>query len=474
MSWYGVPGEMPQNTEFPDAPARALSDKNSLPLSAWRQEMLVNNDFPYIALFPDVARISYGFLDQRDYITIYDMATQKADFVTNGLAILHPTSAPVHEIINGEWTLTLTHPMDPEGRWQYILESNIIKCCGQLFTIKRCEWHYETAGTGYVTATAEAMFYQLNDMWIFADRTPVVGWLSCEAAISGIISAAVTYDEGPMTRYGFEWSSEWTWNAEWLRVINADGCTPVELLLGADGIIAQKGGELYRDNFYFSINQRMEGALDNAFDIRIGRNLSGIGRTVDTSQLCFWLRLKDTRTGSWVAVSYDGRAWPWMQFPHNVVRSDTITLGDDIYAAIDAGEVDILEVMYPILFARFDANSAPILCFEVTLADARRNPDFEEISLFRYKVGDIGRIYDDRLGGAVWLKITETETDGITGEVTKVTFGSKNSFTRPVGYPQPTIDVEPTEVTGAFQLRDKDRYPLRDKNGLKIMRKVVR
>lgn len=471
--WYGRNGEMPSNYAFPNTPARALSDKNSLPLSAWRQEMLVNNDFPYIALFPDVERISYGFIGQRDYICVYDMHTDKADFASNGLAILHPTSAPVHEIINGEWTITLTHPMDPEGRWQYILESNLIKCGGQIFTIKRCEWHYETATTGYVVAAAEAVFYQLNDLWCYADSAPVVGWYSCEAALDGVMLIAEAHDAPGSTRYAYEWASDWMWPVQWLRTINADGCTPVELLLGSDGIIAQKGGELYRDNFYFSINERMEGARDDAFDIRLGRNLAGIVRTVDTSQLCLLLRLKDTRTGAWVAVSYDGNAWPMMQFPHNVARSDTVTLGDETYAAIEAGTVDIFDVLFPILFARFNSTCSPVICYDVTLAEARRNPDFQEIEVSRYKVGDIGRIYDERLGGAVWLKITETETDGITGEVTRVVFGSKNSFTRPAGYPQ-TIVIEPEEVEGAFQLRDKDRYPMRDKNGLKIMRKVVR
>jgi hypothetical protein len=473
VSWYGRNGEIPQNTEFPDAPARALSDKNSLPLSAWRQEMLVNDDYPYIALFADVERISYAFLNQRDYISVYDMTTEKADFITNGLAILHPSSAVVHEVINGEWTLSLTHPFDKEGRWQYIRESNIIKCGGQLFTVKRVEWHYETANTGYVTATCEAMFYQLCDMWCYADTAPIVGWYSCKAAIDGIMLIAEAHDESYMTRYGFEWDSSWMWSSNWLRVINADGCTPVELLLGSGGIIDQKGGELYRDNFYFSINERMEGALDNAFDIRLGMNLCGIVRTVDASELCLLMRLKDTRTGAWGAVSYDGRAWPSFQFPHNVPRSDTVTFGDEVYEAVEAGTLDIFDVIFPELFARFNKTSTPVICYEVNLLDARNHGDFKEIQPnYRYKVGDTGRIYDERLGGEVILKITETETDGITGEITKVTFGSKNSFTRGAGYPQ-VNPIQPDSAEGAIQIRDKNGLLLFDVDNDAIMKKVV-
>lgn len=473
MSWRASIGELPYNTEFPATPARALSDKTNLPLSAWRQDFGVNRDYPYIALLPEIEKITVEVVKQRDYITVYDMKTEKPDFITNGLAILHPTSAQVHEVINGEWTLTLTHPIDKEGRWQYIRESNIIKCAGQLFTVKRVEWHYETANTGYVTATCEHIFYQLCDMWCYADTAPIVGWFSCKAAMDGIMLIAETHDESYMTRYGFEWDSSWMWSSNWLRVINADGCTPVELLLGSGGIIDQKGGELYRDNFYFSINERMEGALDNAFDIRLGMNLCGIVRTVDASELCLLMRLKDTRTGAWGAVSYDGRAWPSFQFPHNVPRSDTVTFGDEVYEAVEAGTLDIFDVIFPELFARFNRTSTPVICYEVNLLDARNHGDFKEIQPnYRYKVGDTGRIYDERLGGEVILKITETETDGITGEVTKVVFGSKNSFTRGAGYPQ-VNPIQPEEVVGRVQYRDKSKRWLYDKSGRAIVKKVV-
>lgn len=473
MSWYGIPGELPQNTNFPEAPARALSDKNSLPLSAWRQDFGVNRDYPYIALLPEIEKITVEVVKQREYICVYDMKTEKPDFANNGLAILHPSSAPIHEIINGEWTLTVTHPFDKDGRWQYIRESNLIKCQGQLFTVKRVEWHYETANTGYVVATCEAMFYQLCDMWVYAENLSIVAYTYCKPAIDACFAAAETHDESYMTRYAFEWDSDWQFTGAWYPTISGDGCTPVELLLGSGGIIDQKGGELYRNNFYFSINQRMEGARDNSFDIRIGLNLLGIVRTVDASQLCLIMRLKDTRTGAWGAVSYDGRAWPSFQFPHNVPRSDTVTFSEEAYAAVEAGTVDIFDLIFPELFARFAKTSTPVICYDVNLRDVKNNPDFEELNPhYRYKVGDTGRIYDERLGGSVTLKITETETDGITGEVTRVVFGSKNSFTRSAGYPQ-INPIEPDSVDGAIQIRDKNGLLLFDVDNDAIMQRVV-
>ena len=49
------------------------------------------------------------------------------DFSTNGLAVLTPFSAPVHEIAGGEYSLTLEHPMDRHGKWLLLTEETLIR-----------------------------------------------------------------------------------------------------------------------------------------------------------------------------------------------------------------------------------------------------------------------------------------------------------------------------------------------------------
>ena len=111
--WTGVPGQYPDNPEFIPMP-NVLKDE---PYAIWafRQDDLVNYGYPHHVLIPDLVRITLNPVKQREYITVYDMLSIKSDFLTNGLAILCPTTAPVHEIINGEYSLTLTHPMDALG-----------------------------------------------------------------------------------------------------------------------------------------------------------------------------------------------------------------------------------------------------------------------------------------------------------------------------------------------------------------------
>ena len=70
-----------------------------------------------------------------DYISVF--APDETDFSHNGLRILVPTSCEITEVLNGEYSLTITHPHDEWGNWKYIRENYIIKAQGQLFRIYR-------------------------------------------------------------------------------------------------------------------------------------------------------------------------------------------------------------------------------------------------------------------------------------------------------------------------------------------------
>ena len=68
--------------------------------------------------------------------------------------------------------------------------------------------------------------------------------------------------------------------------------SPVLSFLGADNaFITRWGGELYRDNFNFSINTRR--GKDNTFNIRYGVDMLAIDETVDFSEFCSTLIAED-------------------------------------------------------------------------------------------------------------------------------------------------------------------------------------
>ena len=49
------------------------------------------------------------------------------DFSGNGLGPVNPSSCVVTETLNGEWELTLTHPLDDQSKWHRLVEGNILR-----------------------------------------------------------------------------------------------------------------------------------------------------------------------------------------------------------------------------------------------------------------------------------------------------------------------------------------------------------
>lgn len=49
------------------------------------------------------------------------------DFSNNGLGCVIPESCTVTETLNGEYELTLVHPIDTEGKWERLSESRILR-----------------------------------------------------------------------------------------------------------------------------------------------------------------------------------------------------------------------------------------------------------------------------------------------------------------------------------------------------------
>ena len=58
-------------------------------------------------------------------ISLYSIGN--TDFEKNGNAVLIPTEARVKMVAGGNYDLTMTHPMDPEGKWTYLQPGAVLK-----------------------------------------------------------------------------------------------------------------------------------------------------------------------------------------------------------------------------------------------------------------------------------------------------------------------------------------------------------
>ena len=63
------------------------------------------------------------------------------DYTKNGDAVLNPTSAMLTMTINGAWQLTIEHPYDAEGKFEYLVEDAVVRvdvlCINELETVQQ-------------------------------------------------------------------------------------------------------------------------------------------------------------------------------------------------------------------------------------------------------------------------------------------------------------------------------------------------
>lgn len=426
------------NDMYPERPSEHQTEYNWLhfPVSdpEWvkRKNPCVNKQYPFLPFDIYEVRempVNNGEVSQSPYITIYDLQTAQNEFDNHGLAILCPTQCRIVEELNGAYNLTMTHPMDKEGKWQYILEWNIIKALGQLFVIQRVE-EVTTGNSHYVTCYAEHISYTLNDRWLYPPFT-IAGY-NAQTLIDSIMAQSFNNAGGWQTLYAFTVSSDMSAEEQyddWKDV--QEGATPYDMFIGSNGLVSRLGGELYRDNFNISINSRMQNAQDNAFEIKIGYNITGIKRTVDLTTFCSYLKGYPVVNGEfygddgeWFAVAWDPSTLP-RAYPREITRSVKFYYKED--AEMDKLGRDTM--------AYFNQVCAPIVSYEFNIKDLKRNPDYKDFeNNYRFKVGDTGKVWDSRLKAWTDVEVSRTEKDGITGETTKVVIGNTRSFTRPSSY----------------------------------------
>lgn len=93
-------------------------------------------------------------------ICLYD--SRCADFSNNGIVVLSDAiSCSAAEELNGMYELAIEYPLDKRGKWQYLLEGNIIKADGQLFRI-----YHKVKALNSIKINARHIFYDLLDNFL--------------------------------------------------------------------------------------------------------------------------------------------------------------------------------------------------------------------------------------------------------------------------------------------------------------------
>lgn len=191
-------------------------------------------------------------------ITVY--SSNETSFTSNGLGAIMPSLCDITQELNGMYELEIEHLLDAAGKWQLLIEGNIIKADGQLFRIYK-----KRKDITRIYINARHIFYDLLDNMI-EDARPTD--LNGAAALNWILTRT-------QYSHGFTSTSDIlaTSTAYYVRK------NPVEAILGENGIVTRWNGELLRDNYTISLKGSL--GLDRGVVISYGKNIVGIEEELD-------------------------------------------------------------------------------------------------------------------------------------------------------------------------------------------------
>ena len=387
--------------------------------------IIKDGGYPYKRIFPKmygIIRDHAAPVKQAAYICVYDMHNPQNKFDDNGIAILAPSKCEIAEELNGLYELTLEHPIDKEGRWTYLLELNIIKAGGQLWRIYNKQTKLNSDGSRTRIVKARHIFYDLNDK-LLEDVRPenkngvdFIDWIMTHM-----------YNDDPGSYYPqftFNYSSDIERTATSYFI----GSSVTGALLGEDNCFLNRlGGEIYRDNFYFSINEHKEGSQQEAFSIRYGVDMIDVDETIDYSDMITNLIVKDN-FGNHAVITHGNTP----RIAHHI--SKAVTFSYETEEDSQAFQQDAQ--------AYFDSRKYPKINYKCNYANLKNADLYKDfIGLQERNVGDTGYIYCEELGISTLQKIIKKTVDVLTGSTVSIELGNmQDSLTRKDKYSSMVYD----------------------------------
>ncbi|HBV85755.1 MAG TPA: hypothetical protein DEF42_03650 [Desulfosporosinus sp.] len=334
-------------------------------------------------------------------ISIYDSA--ETNFNHNGIVVLSDTlSCPVTEELNGAYGLTLEYPIDTRGKWQHLLEGNIIKADGQLFRIYR-----KVKVLNAIKVNARHIFFDLLDNFL-EDVRPTN--LSGSAALDWILAH---------TQYPHPFVSMSDVGGYDTRYFIRKNL--VEAILGDEGIIATWGGELVRDNFIIKLLEAR--GLDRGVLIAYGKNIQGIEETLDTDGICTRL-MPIGRDGLLLPEKYIDSQYI-DNYPHPKIKKQEFDIGpEETLGITEEMAIELLR----------EAGTNYMLNGKIDVPDFNYRIDFLELSktieykdyapLERVYLGDTVTVRHSRLNIDLKAKVIKITKNVLTNRLEKVELGS--------------------------------------------------
>lgn len=364
-------------------------------------------------------------LERNNVIKVYDLSYRQEDFGNgnNGLAILHPSECTSTK--NADvWNISLVHPLDEWGKWKNLLPEKVLEVRGQLFRINSQTIKCDENGD-FITVHARHISGDMADDLI--ENATFEGGTAQNFIDFAFSTAVMPFDEDyykehpddyyhkpyVFTGYSdietFLEGCDYTNTSLWGAIVGVDNC-----------LISRYGGELYRNNFYFSVCKRMENACDDAFVIRFS-DVSGVSQSIDYTDFCTNLNCYDN-FGNSFSVSYTGSSRDIIH--HARRKMYKFNYKDESTAFTQLG-IDGM--------ALWEKISTPKVSYTVNFCSAKSDPRFADFDVLQdFDYGDKGKIYCPELSIDTEQQIVEVVTNELTGEIISMRLGNvADSLVRP-------------------------------------------
>ena len=343
--------------------------------------------------------------------------SDNTDYDHNGDITLFPSSCKLLCEINSTWELSISHPLDSDGRWKYLSEEAVISAPTfqsdkQLFRVDKC---IKTDSS--VEVTAYPIFFDSADDCFLMDTRPTNQ--NGQNALNIMTQGSKYSGESDITTGGTAYFAR----RNLMDAINGED---------SPTFIQTWGGEILYDNFKVIINERIGG--DYGVEIRYGKNMNGLSYTVDMSDVV-------TRI---VPVAYNGRTMsgntPWVDSKNidkyakkyiREVKFEDVKLAEDAsdsegdniiicadQTALDAALTQKCKEMYA---AGADLPAVTIQVTMIDLAKTEQYRDFED--LVSVGLGDTVHCYNYKLGITTDARVIKLTWDCIRNQAGEMTLG---------------------------------------------------
>ena len=346
----------------------------------------------------------------RVYEKNLNAATLADALVSNGMGFLtHPLEARLHRVINGDWSLTLTYPLDAPNAG--LLQAERLICVDdgrseQLYRIARRS-PKSTRNGRVIEVEAPHIVYDLAHKMIENIETKedpdAVDGINARTAMEQILQGTgfsvgeVTVDSATL---------------DYLDILQLDVMSCLK-----DQVLEKWGGELVFDNFTVHLLKAM--GEDRRYPIRDGRNIEEITVTESFEPVVTRLHIR----------GYENANIEEINGGKDYIDSELASSYSHIregYA--DFSDEDDPQELLRLGKAKLTELEVPEITYDIKLAELRGSVQYAAYRrLEAYGLGDTAVLHSDTIDRDVILRCSELETDALTGRNLSVKLGNADA-----------------------------------------------